>query len=62
MDEAVRFEAVVELLAWGRNTYAVVKVPEGLARSATLAERGEKVVGKDSGLAVDPAAGCSSSL
>lgn len=37
MDGEVRFEAVVEPLVWGRSTYTILRVPETLARAATLA-------------------------
>ena len=52
MDGAVHFEAVVEPLAWGRNTYTIVKVPDGLAHAATLA-RTRRVDGTVDGVAVN---------
>jgi hypothetical protein len=51
-DETVRFEAVVEPLAWGRNTYTVLKVPDRLVRSATHA-RTRRVGGTIDGLEVN---------
>ncbi|MCF6376338.1 YdeI/OmpD-associated family protein [Nocardioides KLBMP 9356] len=50
--ETVRFEAVVEPLVWGRNTYTVLKVPDRLARSATLA-RTRRVEGTINGVEVN---------
>lgn len=52
MSNEVRFEAVVEPLVWGTNTYTVVKVPDVLARAATLA-RTRRVAGSIEGVEVN---------
>lgn len=52
VDDRVRFEAVVEPLAWGRNDYTILKVPTGLARAATVAST-RRVEGTINGVEVN---------